>query len=161
MINFELSENEVEIYRGRQWIVTNYGMYALGRNYILDRATVGGHCPNYHNPEFEYSCVSHVGKKVWADLEDFIIAFRVACSCYEVDTAGWLNREIEHARETRRYSAAADAVRKELFPKEEDWFCSIEELIEEEDAVEAELAKRGIIDPDARRDEPAKQEEAR
>jgi hypothetical protein len=171
LIDYESSEGEVEIYCGKQWIVSNYGMRAVihqsGRHappyiYYLSRETVGEHCPNVHNPKFRYSCISHVANKTWPDLEDFIIAFRIACSCYEVDTAGWLNCEIEHTREKRRYYDAASALRAELFPNK--GFRSLQKFFEEEETVAAELAKRGIIDPDAgcaQWDEPAKREEAR
>jgi|SRR5271163_1133402 len=159
MVDYELTDGEIEIYRGKQWIVTNYGMRAVVRRpglpasawiYRLERRMVGGHCLNRINPDFEYSSVSHIEKKQWADLEDFIIAFRVACSYYEIDTAGWLNREIEHAREKRRYSDAAKAMRAELFPNRDNPFRTIEKLFKEEDMVAAELAKRGIVDPDVR-----------
>jgi hypothetical protein len=123
MIDYDLSEGEIEIYRGKQWVVTNYGMcgfLALSgvsrRFYWLDREQVSEHVPNAHKPSVEYGTVTHLAGKAWVDLEDVIIAVRVACSHYEVDTAGWLNPEIEHARAVRNYKKAAAAVRAELHP---------------------------------------------
>jgi hypothetical protein len=158
MIDYDLSEGEIAIYHGKQWVVTNFGMCGFltyagvpRRFYWLDREQVGEHCPNAHKPSVEYGTVTHLAGKAWVDLEEVIIAVRVACSHYEIDTAGWLNPEIEHARAVRNYSKARAAVRRELHPERIGplgYTLSTNELIMGEPDVEAELAKRGIVDPD-------------
>jgi hypothetical protein len=107
--------------------------------------------PSPQLADVEYSTFSHYAAKGF-DLDDWEEVYRFACSYFKIDIANWLDKEISRARAVQRYRDAFKAVETEMFPKPPDsWggYCPGDRShIHKQDAVAAELARRGILDPD-------------
>jgi len=112
------------LYRSKQWIIVanrqaggGFVLHNDQRWYAADQLVE--HHPNWHNKKVEYSVFSHTAGKGF-DFDEWEIVYRLACSYFEIDTKGWLNKEIDFAREKRKYSDAHHALMQEMFPKPPD-----------------------------------------
>jgi hypothetical protein len=153
--DYEPQPGDTVVYRGKQWIVVSNpndpgGGFLLHNDQRWFYANeLDRHKPNYRNPKFEYSMLSHMANKGF-DLDDWEAVYRFACSYFNVDTTGWLDNEVEHARAVRKYKNASRSLKKEIFPHPPDSFVieSPRQMFYKSDAIAAELARRGIFDPD-------------
>ena len=151
---YEPQPGDTVVYRGRQWVVVANPKDPGGgliihnddtRWFSADRLTERQ--PNWRNANVEYSMFSHIAGKGF-DLDDWEAAFRAACAYFHVETSGWLDKEIAHARAVREYRDASNALSREMFPETTDVFISPSVMSRKHNAVTAELARRGIFDPD-------------
>jgi hypothetical protein len=153
--HYEPQSGDSVVYRGKQWIVVanakdpGGGFLLHSNNRWFYANEIGHHKPNYRNPKFEYSMFSHIADKGF-DLDDWEAVYRFACSYFNVDTAGWLDNEVGHARAVEKYRTAYGALEQEIFPRPPDSFPIVyaAHASYKMDAIVAELARRGIFDPD-------------
>jgi hypothetical protein len=152
--DYEPLDGDTVVYRGKQWVViANETAPGGGELYHHDRCwftadRLGERQPNWEAPHVQYSLFSHYARKGF-DFEDLATAYRVACSYFEVDTRGWLNREIEYARAVCRWQDAFRAVDRELFPPPGAYapLRAIAAYCQRIPAIRAELARRGYVRP--------------
>jgi hypothetical protein len=147
------------VYRGKQWIVIanpqspGGGFVLHGNHTWFNVDDLGDHCPNSRKTSVEYSMYSHLAEKGF-DLDELEAVYRSACIYFKVDTDGWLDHEIEHARAMRHYHDISSKVQEELFPTDPnadpfgDNIFSIEARHKQLEAVKAELTRRGIVNPE-------------
>jgi len=155
---YKLQPDDMVAYRGKQWIVVANPREG-GGGFLLHHIQcwfnadeLGDHRPNWNNPEVEYSSFSHYAHKSWCDLEDWESVYRFACWYFRIDTQGWLDKEVEHARAARKFRDASRALEKEIFPSSPDDFrgriFTPGQMQYRGTIIAGELARRGILDPD-------------
>lgn len=60
-------------WRGRQWAVTSYGIECLDGLYFIEKKQLSD-----NSGEYKYTWAEHVGRKGWADPDEFATAWMIA-----------------------------------------------------------------------------------
>jgi hypothetical protein len=109
----ELSETlpgEKVVHRGRQWIVSSYGLEAPEHGYWIERERLRDGLDSWGGWPM------HMASKVWVDLDDFIQCFLRACVYHGVSSKN-MSQAIDRARSKRQQGEAFDAWLREHYPE--------------------------------------------
>lgn len=132
--DYDTIPGEKEIFRGKQWVLTSYGMTTLRPNSYY-----------FEKDRFAECWIPHLSGKNWIDLEDFITVYLVGFAVWpKLPRPKNLPAQIVHGRQAVAYHRLFAQVETELFPREPGTFraFNVTELFDHVDTVEAEMAKR-------------------
>jgi hypothetical protein len=137
-------------WQGRQWAVTSSGLECRDGSYTIEAKRLAEHLRSAQ----PYAWTEHIGKKTWADVEDFATAYLVAVALHGFKLTKAMRAVVMKGHERGIVSHEKSALHRKMFPDPEGVsfkLYSLEDLDRECDAVDKEYRRRREAAKDAAR----------